>query len=93
MGEKPVKSIRYGGVSVAVFENTVNGNGNTFKTTKITAQKTYFDKENKPQSTTTFDANDLPRVIAGLVEAYLYFLKAGANKEKETDSSTASELE
>lgn len=48
MANQPVKKIRYGGISVVVFENEgKNKQGETFTSTSPTLSKSYQDKNQK----------------------------------------------
>lgn len=48
MANQPVKKIRYGGISVVVFENEgKNKQGETFTSTSPTLSKSYQDKNDK----------------------------------------------
>ena len=62
---KPVHRIRYGAVSVAIWENQ-SANG-TFH--NATVERTYRDGEDKPQSTNSFGLTDIALLNLALTEA------------------------
>jgi len=66
-GSPPVYTERAGLVKADVWENT-SSEGKTFKT--VSVQRSYKDKEDKWQTTTSFRVNDLPRLQLVLAKVY-----------------------
>jgi len=63
---KPVKSVKLGGIEVAIWENS-SKEGNKFFTT--TLERNYKDGEAWKKTNSLRD-NDLPKAILALQEAY-----------------------
>jgi len=66
-GSPPMYTERAGLVKADVWENT-SSEGKTFKT--VSVQRSYKDKEDKWQTTTSFRVNDLPRLQLVLAKVY-----------------------
>ena len=62
---KPVHRVRYGAVSVAIWENQ----SATGAFHNATVERTYRDKEDKPQSTNSFGLTDIALLNLALTEA------------------------
>jgi hypothetical protein len=69
--KKPVRVFRFGGISVAVFENT-SDEGNVFH--KLSAERVY-KTGNKFATTNSFSFNELPTVIMLMKRAWYYVLE------------------
>ena len=67
---KPVKKFKCGGVSAAIFENTFEKDGQKFDTHSVQIQRTYKDKEDNFQHTSSFRETDLPKVALVAQKAY-----------------------
>lgn len=59
---KPVKKFRCGGVTGTIWENEVDDNGNKFIVYSATILRSYKDKNDEWQETSSFKSNDLPKV-------------------------------
>jgi hypothetical protein len=64
----PIHKEKIGGVEVAVWENA-GEKGNTFLTFSA-PQRSYKDKNDKWQQTTSMRQNDVPKAIAALQRAW-----------------------
>ena len=81
VGDQPVKKFKCGTIEAAVFENEVGKSGKTFSVRKVVFQKNYLDRNNRWQSTSSLDFNDLPKAILALSKAYEFLAMA----EKQSD--------
>jgi len=79
-GQGPVNKFKCGAVEAAIFENQVTKNGKTFSMSKAVLQRNYLDKNEQWQSTSSFDANDIPKAILVLSKAYEYLMAADSSK-------------
>ena len=66
----PVKKIKAGGISIAIWENQSQFNGQEaiFKT--VSLQRTYKDKQDQWQHTSSLRVSDIPKAILVLQKAY-----------------------
>jgi len=69
---KPTKTFRIGTVQASVFMNTVEKDGKTVKIPSVSFQKRYTDQEGTWQTTNKLNANDIPKAVLVLNEAYKY---------------------
>ena len=81
---KPIKSFKYGTVETAVFEN---------QTAKGAIKKVVLNKRDKSaegewKSTTSLDANDIPKAMLALSKAY-EFLVMGREAEDSPEEPSA----
>ena len=72
---KPIKTFRAGGINASIFENMVEVNGEKKSIPSVSFQKRYTDKNGMWQSTNQLNANDIPRAIFVLTEAYRFLLQ------------------
>jgi len=70
MSSQPEKVFQHGAVRASVFVNDVSSNGRSFQIPKVIVQKRYKDKQGQWQSSSSFDVNDLPRVVAAATKAF-----------------------
>ena len=70
MGTEPEIVFKNGTVRASVFWNDVSSNGRSFQIPKIAVQKRYKDKQGQWQCTSTFDVNELPKMVAAANKAY-----------------------
>ena len=86
MADKPVESYRFGACQCAVWKNT-GSKGDFFTVSGVT--RTYYDKDNKPQNTTTLRASDIKDAQLCLEEAYKFIRtkkeSKGSNVDDEAD--------
>jgi len=66
-GKPPVQKIRFGGMSVSIWENE-NKDKQKFHT--ITMERSYKDKDDAWNNTQTLRHSDLPKAILVLQKAY-----------------------
>jgi hypothetical protein len=59
----PIETIKCGPVQLAVFENTIKKGGEDIKTYSVSITKSYKDKDNKWQTTSSFKDSELIYVI------------------------------
>ena len=81
----PVKRFRSGGISAAIFENTVGLDGIQVKRYSVQVQKTYRDKDGEYKHTSSFRENELPKVALVVQKAYEYLALREANEEAYPD--------
>ena len=70
VGNKPVKKIRAGQVSAALWENEIEVNGQKMTVLKATLDRRYRDKDGKWQSSQSFSRNEIPVAIYCLIRAF-----------------------
>ena len=70
VGNQPVAKFRHGTVTAAIFENEINKDGKNFAVKKVVLQKSYLDRNDKWQSTSSLDVNDVPKAVLVLSKAY-----------------------
>jgi len=66
---KPEHKVKVGCVSATVWKNTIKKNGNEIEVRSITIEKNYKDGENW-KTTSSFNTNDLQKVIMCATEAF-----------------------
>ena len=81
----PIKTFKCGGVSAAIFKNTIEHEGKTFDTHNVQIQRTYKDKDGSFQHTSSFRETDLPKVALVAQKAYEHLTMAQANEEVSMD--------
>ena len=69
-GNLPLAKFKHGSVEATIFENKVQKAGTTFTVRKAVLQRNYLDKNDKWQSTSSLDVNDIPKAILALSKAY-----------------------
>lgn len=77
---KPTHKVKYGNITVSIWENT--NNDKTYQT--ATWQKTYLDQKKEWQNTNTLNKHDIPKLILALQKTYQYMLEnppINTNKE------------
>jgi len=79
---KPIKSFKCGNCEVAVFENELRMGTNTVKVKKVTFQKSYKNSESEWKTTSSLDANDIPKAILALSKAYEFLIFGGDTVEQ-----------
>lgn len=74
MGEL-VKRFRCGACETLIFENEIDTrDGRKVKVKNAVLQKRYKDKNGEWSSTNSFDANDIPKALLALNDAYRYIV-------------------
>ena len=63
----PIDKIRFGRIAVSIWEN-VSQDGKTYHSFQV--ERTYTDKDGKPDSSTSFSRNDLLTLAEALRKAY-----------------------
>lgn len=67
----PEKKYRSGGVTATVWKNTAkNDQGEEITFYSVMIEKRYMDKKGEWQSTTSFNAQDLPKLLLVTNKAY-----------------------
>jgi hypothetical protein len=89
VGNKPVAKYKAGSVEAAIFENEIEKNGVAFKVRKVVFQKNYLDRNNKWQSTSSLDVNDVPKAVLVLSKAYEFVTTAEKAKTDNNGSAEA----
>jgi hypothetical protein len=83
--KKPVKEFRAGRIKAAVWENTMERNGESVTTYSITFQKRFKDKQGKWHDTQQFYADELPRIRLVAQKAYEALVLTETDNGAETD--------
>ena len=79
---KPEQRFKCGALEAAVFENEISKGGAKAKIKKVSFQKRYKAADGEWKSTTSLDANDIPKAVLVLNKAYEYLLMGnGADEE------------
>jgi hypothetical protein len=88
----PVKTIRFGNTSIAIFEKDVTSNGKTFKSTSFAVQTSYKDPKTKEwKNSNFFKATDLPKLFLAVTEAMQYAY--GKKEEVEVDTGDKNDVQ
>lgn len=69
---KPEKKFQHGGVSASIFVNELSVNGQVVEKMTVSPQRSYKDKNDEWQTSTSFGINDIPKLIVALSKAYDY---------------------
>jgi hypothetical protein len=86
VGNQPVVKFKHGSVEAAIFENEIKKDGRTFTIRKVVVQRNYLDRNDKWQSTSSLDVNDVPKAVLVLSKAYEFLTKPnGAKSGREGD--------
>ena len=73
--EPVFKSVVKGGIQATVWENQVqNDKGESYPRLSVTLQKSYKDKDGNYQKTGSLSANDVPRALFVLQQAYEWMI-------------------
>jgi hypothetical protein len=91
VGNQPVAKFKHGSVEAAIFENEIKKDGKTFTVRKVLFQRSYLDKNDKWQSTSSLDVNDVPKAMLVLSKAYEFMTRsdiAKGNKDREVEELT-----
>ena len=68
----PEKEFRAGGVSATIWNNQQEINGNKMDVKSVQIQRNYQDDKKEWKKTSSFKANDLPKLITVATEAFKY---------------------
>jgi hypothetical protein len=80
---KPEKVFRCGGCEAAVFENqVVRQDGRRISMKRVSFQKRYLGADGEWKSTSSLDANDIPKAILALSKSYEYLMLRSAQGEE-----------
>ena len=86
---QPEKKFRCGGCEVAVFENEIETrDGKKVRVKRASFQKRYRSPEGEWKSTSSLEANDIPKARLALNEAYKYIVMSRAADESGDAIST-----
>ena len=93
-GNKPVKKVRAGAISVSIFENTGKGrNGEEITFSSVVLQKRYKDKNGDWQTSGSLNVNDLPKAAMLLNRAYEFLVcKQVATSDAAEESASEEEI-
>jgi|GEM_PF-674934 len=72
----PIKRIVAGSVSAAIWENTVNINGEGRPILKASVNRRYRDGEGQWKTSSTFSRNELPLAILALQQAFEFIVSS-----------------
>ena len=75
---QPVARFKHGSITASIFENEVKKNGNSFTVSKVVLQKSFLDKNQHWQTTSSLDTNDVPKAIMALTKAYDFVTRSEA---------------
>ena len=92
--DRPEKNFRVGAVRAAVWPTTiVLKDGTSFDKKKVVVDRRYKDRSGEWKSTNSLDANDVPKAILALQQAYAYLMvKDDKDKEPESAISEVEEM-
>ena len=91
--DRPEKNFKVGAVRAAVWPTTiVLKDGTSFEKKKVVVDRRYKDRNGEWKSTHSLDANDVPKAILALQQAYEYIMTpADQEKEKEKEKEKEDE--
>jgi len=75
---QPKARFKHGSITASIFENEVKKNGNSFTVSKVVLQKSFLDKNEHWQTTSSLDTNDVPKAIMALTKAYDFVTRSEA---------------
>ena len=79
---RPVKKIQAGGVSAALWRNSVTlRSGQQIETLSVTLDRRYKDKNGDWRSASSFQANDIPKAVLVLTQAYAHMMSRNEDEE------------
>lgn len=79
----PVKKFNMGNVSATVWENETTKDNEKIKFFSVTIERRYMDKSENWQSTSAFNARDLPKVESCARLAYEYIMLRNGEDNKD----------
>jgi len=80
---KPEKEFKVGAVRVAVWSNSrQTKDGKLFNSPKVILERIYMDEGGSFKSTGSLDANDIPKAILALKQAYEYLMVTGKKQSQ-----------
>ena len=85
---KPVETIRAGGVNIPIWKNERQFNGKNVISYNYTVQRAYTDKQGKWQNTNSFETKHLVHLIGSLWEVWK---KTNELKKKDRELVTGQE--
>ncbi len=80
---QPVKKIKAGTISCALWENEITVNSRTVTKLNATVERRYKDKNEQWKSSNSFGRNDIPLVIYCLERAFEVMVKEPNGQEDE----------
>ena len=80
VGNQPVAKFKHGSVEAAIFENEIKKDGKTFTVCKVVFQRSYLDKNDNWQTTSSLDLNDVPKAMLVLSKAYEFMTRSDTAK-------------
>jgi len=87
----PVKKFRAGGVSVAIWENINEVNGQKVPRLSATMERRYKDKNGEWKSTGSLQPNDVAKAIHVLAKAYDYMVSPAPDSAENPDNHVGEE--
>ncbi len=87
---KPEIVFKIGAVRAAVFQNTIEKNGQSIKLPKVVIEVRYKDKEGNWKGTNSLSVNELPKAILALEKAYDYLTTQRGQSETRPDAPSPS---
>lgn len=82
--KRPVKKFQAGGVSAAVWQNSIEGkNGQAMNVYSVTLDRRYKDGDGNWQSSSSLRLNDVPKAALVLGQAYAYIATNGEHAADE----------
>jgi len=86
--EKPVKKFQAGGISAALWKNKLKlKSGQEIETLSVTLDRRYRDDNGEWKSSSSLRANDIPKAVLVMQQAYQYMVT------KNTDDAVITEEE
>lgn len=90
---RPEKNFRVGAVRASVWKRTYDTrDGRKFDARRVVLDRSYKDSQGEWKNTNSYDANDLPKAILALEQAYAYLTtKDNMDNNAASDSATVEE--
>ncbi len=90
---KPETKIKIGAISASVWKRThKTQDGREFDRRQVSIDRAYKDKEGNWKNVTSFDANDIPKVVLALQEAYALIVKNSEASSSDSPTVTVEDV-
>lgn len=88
--DRPEKNFKVGAVRAAIWPTTiVLKDGTSFDKKKVVVDRRYKDRNGEWKSTNSLDANDVPKAILALQQAYEYIMtRVERGRDKDDENGT-----
>ena len=79
---RPIKVFKAGSCNAAIFENTVQQEDRTFTVHSVSLQRGYQDKDGNWKNVSSFNMNDIPKILVAAQQAYEWIITKGNGEEE-----------